>query len=77
MHKQHTRQCSHSGMRAFWRLALPLAVSAWLAACNTPIGVAPNYRGTYLEHALVTNPNGGGPQIIIWGPPENSNPESR
>jgi len=81
MYKQQTDQCSDSGRHGFCRLALRpallLAVSAWLAACNAPIGVAPNYRGTYLEHALVTNPNGGGPQITIWGPPESANSESK
>jgi hypothetical protein len=54
------------------RLALSCTVLASLAACNVPIGVAPNLRGTYLEHALVTNPNGGGPQMVIWGPPDPS-----
>ena len=67
MHTQRT----DGGKSVFGRLALLLAVSAWLAAC-APIGQAPNYRGTYLEHAWVTNPNGGGPQITMWGPPENT-----
>jgi hypothetical protein len=45
-------------------------VGLLLAACSTPVGVAANLRGTYWQHALVTNPNGGGPQIVIWGPPD-------
>ena len=75
MHKQRADQGSHGAMRAFRRLAFLLAVGGWLAACNAPLGVAPNYQGTYWEHAVVTNPNGGGPQVIIWGPPNNYNPQ--
>jgi len=70
-------QGSRFGIRALHRLAFLLAVSAWLAACNTPVGVAPNLRGTYWEHALVTNPNGGGPQVVIWGPPDPFVPSPR
>ena len=53
-------------------LACLLAVGLLLTACDTPVGVAPNLRGTYWEHARVTNPNGGGPQVVIWGPPDPS-----
>ncbi len=56
--------------RAVPRLAVLLAACAWLTACNAPVGVAPNLRGTYWQNALVTNPNGGGPQIVVWGPPD-------
>jgi hypothetical protein len=71
MRERQADQGNRIGMRALRRRAFLLAVSAWLAACNnTPVGVAPNLRGTYWEHALVTNPNGGGPQVVIWGPPE-------
>jgi hypothetical protein len=77
MHQQRTGQCSHGGIYACRRLALLLAVSALLAACNAPIGPAPTHQGTYLGQAFVTNPNGGGPQIIMRGPPETSNSESR
>lgn len=52
-----------------------LASIGLVTACTTaPIGIAPNLKGTYDENALVTNPNGGGPQVIIWGPPVNWNP---
>jgi hypothetical protein len=47
-----------------------LAAATLLAACDTPTGMAPNLRGTYWQNALVTNPNGGGPQIVRWGPPD-------
>ena len=58
-------------MGVFRRIACGLAAGVSLAACTTaPIGQAPNLRGTYWEHALVTNPNGGGPQVVIWGPPD-------
>lgn len=45
--------------------------AALLASCNTPVGVSPALNGSYLENALVTNPNGGGPQVVRWGPPWN------
>lgn len=70
MRERPANQGSRIGTRAFRRLAFLLAVMPWLASCNTPVGVAPNLRGTYWEHALVTNPNGGGPQVVIWGPPD-------
>jgi hypothetical protein len=57
-------------LRALLVCAVAWTLVASLSGCNTPIGVAPNLRGTYLEHALVTNPNGGGPQLVIWGPPD-------
>jgi hypothetical protein len=63
--------------RALWRLASLLAITAWLGACATPVGVAPDMQGTYWDHALVTNPNGGGPQIERWGPPDPSFPTIR
>ena len=59
-----------TGKHALRRLAFPLVLMSSLAACGTPVGVAPNLQGTYWGHALVTNPNGGGPQIVIWGPPD-------
>jgi len=68
MHRSRADQGSRIGRR-IWRLAFPLAIVSWPAACNAPVDVAPNFRGTYWEHALVTNPNGGGPQVVIWGPP--------
>jgi hypothetical protein len=54
-----------------------LAVGAGsLASCDTPVGVAPRLQGTYWEHALVTNPDGGGPQVVRWGPPQNYVPRA-
>jgi len=62
---------SRSRMGALRRIACVLAADVALAACQTaPVGQAPNLRGTYWEHALVTNPNGGGPQVVVWGPPD-------
>jgi len=77
MRKQRTDRCSGSGMRSCRRLAALLAVSAWLAACDAPIGPATSPQGTYMGQALVTNPNGGGPQIIMRAAPETSNSESK
>jgi len=41
-----------------------------LASCGTPVGRAPDLRGTYRATSLVTNPDGDGPQVVRWGPPE-------
>jgi hypothetical protein len=56
------------------RVALLTAACGMLASCGTPVGVSPALRGTYWQNALVTNPDGGGPQVVRWGPPENYNP---
>jgi len=48
---------------------LALCASLTAASCDTPIGVSPSLKGTYLQHALVTNPDGRGPQVVRWGPP--------
>jgi hypothetical protein len=48
-----------------------LLSAALLASCNTPVGISPALKGSYLENALVTNPNGRGPQVVRWGPPWN------
>lgn len=55
-------------------LALLTAAGGMLASCDTPVGESPALKGTYHEHALVTNPNGGGPQVVRWGPPQNDVP---
>jgi len=50
--------------------ALLTAAGGMLASCDTPVGVSPALKGTYWEHAIVTNPYGGGPMEVRWGPPE-------
>ncbi len=55
-------------------LAWMTAAGGMLASCDTSAGVSPALHGTYWEHALVTNPDGGGPQVVRWGPPQNYNP---
>ena len=52
-------------------LAWLTAAGGMLASCDTPVGVSPALQGTYRENALVTNPDGGGPQVVRWGAPEN------
>lgn len=58
-----------------WRslpcFAMLTAAGLILASCDTPVGVSPALKGTYWEHALVTNPYGGGPMVVMWGPPVN------
>lgn len=58
---------------AAW-FALLHVTGGMLTSCETPIGRAPDLQGTYWQNALVTNPNGGGPQVVRWGPPQNDNP---
>jgi hypothetical protein len=61
------RRCRCPGLV---RLVLLGLVAALPAACDTPVGVSPALKGTYWENALVTNPNGGGPMVVRWGPPD-------
>ena len=62
-----------AGKRRLIPAATLLAAGASLAACDAPVGVSPDLQGTYWQKALVTNPNGGGPQVVRWGPPPNIN----
>ncbi|HTW70261.1 MAG TPA: hypothetical protein VME47_10265 [Acetobacteraceae bacterium] len=55
-------------------MAMLATAGALLVSCDTPVGVSPALNGTYWEKALVTNPDGGGPQVVRWGPPQNYNP---
>ena len=50
--------------------ALLAAAGGMLASCDTPIGVSPALQGTYRAGSLVTNPDGDGPHVVRWGPPE-------
>lgn len=59
-----------------WLLLLT-AAGGTLASCDSPIGTAPDLQGTYWQNALVTNPDGGGPQVVRWGPPQNYNPSGQ
>ena len=52
------------------RFVLLGAACVVLASCDTPVGVSPALKGTYWEHAIVTNPYGGGPMEVRWGPPD-------
>ena len=54
-------------------MAVLVTAAASLGSCGTPVGVSPELRGTYWQNAIVTNPNGGGPQVVRWGPPQNYN----
>lgn len=55
--------------------ALLTAASGLLSACDTPTGVSPLLKGTYWEHAVVTNPDGKGPMVVRYGPPTNYIPD--
>jgi hypothetical protein len=75
MRKQRAKQSNRIERRAFGRLGFLLAVTAGLTSCNPPVGMAPNLRGTYWQNSVVTNPNGDGPQVVRWGPPDNTQPQ--
>jgi len=77
MRQSGARARNHPRGQGFARIALLLAAGPLLAACDTPVGVAPNLRGTYWQNAIVTNPNGDGPQVVRWGPPQNYNASGR
>ena len=68
------KKISSHGCRTLALVALLTAVGGVLASCGTPIGVSPALQGTYRENSLVTNPDGNGPQVVRWGPPENYAP---
>ena len=61
---------SVDGCQWLARVGLLTAAGVMLASCDTPVGVSPALKGTYWEHALVTNPYGGGPMEVRWGPPD-------
>ena len=64
-------QCSYQiSCRWLSLCALLTAACGMLASCDTPIGVSPALQGTYRATSLVTNPDGDGPQVVRWGPPE-------
>ncbi len=65
--------CSHVWRWLLWFAFLTVA-GGMLASCDAPVGVSPALRGTYWQNALVTNPDGGGPQVVRWGPPQPSIP---
>jgi hypothetical protein len=65
------KKVSAHACRWLARFALLTAAGVMLASCDTPVGVSPALKGTYQENARVTNPTGGGPQVVRWGEPEN------
>jgi hypothetical protein len=75
MRKQRANQGTRINRVAFRQLAFLLAAMVGLASCSAPVGVAPNLHGTYWRNALVTHPNGGGPEVVRWGPPDNNQPQ--
>jgi len=63
---------SAHAVRRLAGFALLIVAGGTLASCDTPVGVSPALKGTYWQHAIVTNPYGGGPMEVRWGPPEPS-----
>jgi hypothetical protein len=43
-----------------------------MTACDTPVGTPPSWRGVGTVPTVMTNPQGGGPQVTRWGPPDTS-----
>jgi hypothetical protein len=70
MRNERAHETGWKGWHAVRRLGLALAITLPVAACDEPVGVSPAFRGTLWEHALVTNPNGGGPMVVRFGPPD-------
>ena len=68
------KKISSHTCRSLALVALLTAASGMLVSCDTPIGVSPALQGTYRENSLVTNPDGSGPKVVRWGPPENYAP---
>jgi hypothetical protein len=68
--------CSRGGRWLAWLAVLTFA-GGMVASCDTPVGRAPDLQGSYWQNAVVTNPNGDGPQVVRWGPPQNYNPEGQ
>jgi predicted small lipoprotein YifL len=58
--------------RTILRSVLLLAAATALTACGTPVGTPPSWRNLPLPPTQVTNPDGGGPQVTRWGPPDTS-----
>jgi hypothetical protein len=52
------------------RFALLTAAGGLLASSDTPVGVSPALKETYWQNALVTQPDGRGPQVVRWAPPQ-------
>lgn len=62
-----------SRTRHFVLLGLSLAATAAvLASCDTPVGTAPGFRNSSAPTTQLTNPQGGGAQVVRWGPPEST-----
>jgi hypothetical protein len=62
---------AHHG-RCALRMVLPIAAAAALTACDTPVGTPSARRNVGSPPIQVTNPEGGGPQVTRWGPPDTS-----
>ncbi len=67
---------AHHG-RSVLHFALLIAAATALTSCDTPIGTPPAWRNVGTVPTVVTNPNGGGPQVTRWGPPDTwiANPD--
>jgi hypothetical protein len=48
------------------------ATAAVLASCDTPVGTPPGFRNSSAPTTQLTNPQGGGAQVVRWGPPEST-----
>jgi hypothetical protein len=64
------RKVASDVCRSLLLFALLTVAGAMLASCDTSVGLSPALKGTYWQNALVTNPVGGGPHVVRWGPPQ-------
>ena len=66
------RPCPVFSGRSVLRLMLLAAAAGAMTACDTPVGTPPSWRGVGTVPTVITNPQGGGPQVTRWGPPDTS-----
>ena len=66
--------CPHPFRQTHAVLALVVlvAIVTTLTGCATPVGDPSSWRNLPLPPTQVTNPEGGGPQVTRWGPPDTS-----
>jgi hypothetical protein len=60
-----------------FRLVLLSMVATALASCNQQVGMPQAWQGIGLPKTEVTNPQGGGPQVVRFGPPDTSSGRGR
>jgi hypothetical protein len=58
-----------------FRFVLLAVVATAIASCDRQVGMPPSWQALGLPNTQVTNPQGGGPQVVQWGPADANIPE--